>query len=458
MGTIPATSLGGAPTSSGATEIDSCTTISTPGEYVLTKNIRNSPADACIVVAATHVTLDGQGHTIDSDGEGRSIGVTDAESISITDLRIENVRLSDWTQGIELRRAENVTVVSSRFSGVNEAADLTAVSNLRFVDNVVDHRSRDGIQLYSLTDLESRNNTIANNTFQRIGGTAISARSDGLLISNNDIRGGIRGISVLGSNVTIADNLVTKVAGQPKDGFVSFNIGINVDADRTVVENNTLTKNEDFAIRVSGGDAVRLVNNQISKTRDSNTSEDSSVTDGTGVGIAFDAENTTLVGNEISQSDRGVEIIGIEDVTIENNRIERTNEGIVVRRGFMVGDLGGPVAVRDNHIAENVVGVHFESGFPVATAVVEGNTIQENDCFGVLNDNSSVVDARGNYWGAANGPSSSGDPAAPIADPVTGTLANGDGDAVSENPSMPGESNVRFDSWLENATVAAAGA
>jgi hypothetical protein len=52
------------------------------------------------------------------------------------------------------------------------------------------------------------------------------------------------------------------------------------------------------------------------------------------------------------------------------------------------------------------------------------------------------------YWGAANGPSSIGDPDQPYADPETGRLADGDGDAISESLES-GLSNVRFDPFRE---------
>lgn len=63
-----------------------------------------------------------------------------------------------------------------------------------------------------------------------------------------------------------------------------------------------------------------------------------------------------------------------------------------------------------------------------------GSRLVGNREYGVRNDLEQVVDARFNYWGASNGPSSPPDPDAPFADPVTGRLADGSGDAVSESP------------------------
>jgi hypothetical protein len=70
----------------------------------------------------------------------------------------------------------------------------------------------------------------------------------------------------------------------------------------------------------------------------------------------------------------------------------------------------------------------------------------DNDRYGVSNrDRSLVVNATGNYWGAADGPSSPG--ADLLEDPETGALADGAGDAVSRGDDE-GVSNVRFDPFL----------
>ena len=77
---------------------------------------------------------------------------------------------------------------------------------------------------------------------------------------------------------------------------------------------------------------------------------------------------------------------------------------------------------------------------------IRGNNFVSNSQYGIKNEIPEYISARYNYWGAANGPSSPS-PDTPLADALTGELADGDGDAVSEWPERPGISNVGSDGW-----------
>ena len=56
---------------------------------------------------------------------------------------------------------------------------------------------------------------------------------------------------------------------------------------------------------------------------------------------------------------------------------------------------------------EDGAGIHLENG---ATATIQGNTISGNRDVGLFNATASVVDAQGNFWGVADGPSGGGFP------------------------------------------------
>lgn len=87
------------------------------------------------------------------------------------------------------------------------------------------------------------------------------------------------------------------------------------------------------------------------------------------------------------------------------------------------------VEILDNKITDNrengiVIG---EDGKPDQIAI-HGNLIRNSDALGINNHNASlIVNATNNIW-ACGGPSSGADP---LADPYTGRLANGSGDAIS---------------------------
>ena len=72
------------------------------------------------------------------------------------------------------------------------------------------------------------------------------------------------------------------------------------------------------------------------------------------------------------------------------------------------------------------------------------NAIAGNDMYGVYQEGDGVLDATLNYWGASDGPSTYDAEDAPVSDPVYGHVADGGGDAVSEDPDEPGVSNVNF--------------
>ena len=95
-GTTPA--IGSA--SAAPMEIDSCTTITQPGEYVLTEDITNSNADTCIAIQASDVVLDGQGHTVDGVDDFSADGVVVFGRDGATNVTVTNLTVTDWGTGI----------------------------------------------------------------------------------------------------------------------------------------------------------------------------------------------------------------------------------------------------------------------------------------------------------------------------------------------------------------------
>ena len=69
--------LAGAQTT-GATPVNSCTTIDSAGQYVLTENVTSDISNddtACIEITAGNVTLDGAGHSVTGSGSGHGVEV-----------------------------------------------------------------------------------------------------------------------------------------------------------------------------------------------------------------------------------------------------------------------------------------------------------------------------------------------------------------------------------------------
>ena len=120
----------------------------------------------------------------------------------------------------------------------------------------------------------------------------------------------------------------------------------------------------------------------------------------------------------------------VEDATIAGNQY-----GVHV-------ELGGTVDATNIEIRDNDVGVFSGQDTPGAIdihrSVIAGNGVGADS----LNRRDNI-NLTHNYWGTADGPSSVGDEL--VADPETGTLANGSGDSVA---GLDGEAVARFDPWL----------
>lgn len=167
--------------------------------------------------------------------------------------------------------------------------------------------------------------------------------------------------------------------------------------------------------------------------------------------------NCILAHNDAGARLYGTDISGGSDATFDRCTILGNGVGVSVTFGSasvsacrVVGNSTGisvnykdaGAGISESHICGNeAYGVEAESGTDDVTG--EG-------------DFEGGASATNNYWGAADGPSSYGDPEEPYADPETGEPANGSGDAVTEGLE-PGVSNVRFDPYHET-TLADVGA
>jgi parallel beta-helix repeat protein len=244
-------------------------------------------------------------------------------------------------------------------------------------------------------------------------------------------------------------------------------------------------------ITIDGGSNNRMVGNEISGPGNgivlegkydhelyNTTVADNVIRDNDGTGIVFydiyvgAAERTTIAGNRIVDNEAGIVLSDVGDVTISGSVIRENNQSGVVLRAVAritveqvrIVDNGGDgvavvgqerywgspgVTVRDAVLTRNQNGLRLSATTDANATWIHDSTLAGNREFGVLNEGDGTVNATGNYWGAADGPGSNeSDPDAPYTDPVTGALADGSGDWVSEDPNRSGVSNVRFDPYL----------
>ncbi len=88
-----------------ANQINSCTTVSSPGDYILTASIINSGASSCINITSSDVLLDGSGFTIGgviSEIQTGGVYVYNPTT-ALTNVTVRNLKVTDWYYGYLLQ-------------------------------------------------------------------------------------------------------------------------------------------------------------------------------------------------------------------------------------------------------------------------------------------------------------------------------------------------------------------
>lgn len=228
---VPITQAG----STQSTEISSCTVIDQPGSYVLTADIEDSAKRNCVRITANDVSLDGQGHTIDSNGDGkRGIYVHNEES-RLSNVTVRDLIVTDWQdagaefEGVDRGRMEHITATGNRQDGI----DLTYTDNSTVVNNVMKENEYFGLAL-----IVSTGNTIQENQVTENGrnGIDILYSASNHLVANDASENGNDGIRLYGSAHTVlSDNVVNE---NKRNGitsnYYSYN---NTYTNTTAVEN-----------------------------------------------------------------------------------------------------------------------------------------------------------------------------------------------------------------------------
>ena len=389
---------------SAPTEIDSCTTISEPGRYAITRNltpeIYELEGTACIEVAASDVVIDGHGHRVLGNYVDQSAVRVSADDRRLSNVTVKNINVGTLAYLTTAIRYEGVD--GGAVSNVNATAGSEGVNLINASNIIVRESAFEGTRIFSATTAPVGDGVTVWNT----SGTVIMANTfRGFMAYGEAIRVGGRS-----TNTTIASNHVRGCAEddqsclyniEEKSDNIERGIEIGLAIGTTVV--NNIIESHVTGIRVGHGNFVG------------------------------NANETTRIANN----------------TITGNRI-----------GVQINVAQQPVMIRHNEIADNDYGIFTPAlddcvwaAAGIGNVGVHRNDLANNSAYGILNERSFSLNATHNYWGAASGPSSAADSDAPFADPVTGTLADGAGDAIPEDPGDPGVSNVHFDSSLTESVT-----
>lgn len=420
------------------TEIDECTTITEPGHYELTQNITYWPTSECIQVEADDVTIDGNGHGFHYD-QNKTLIRDPAPAINVsnqTNVAIRSVRLD---KRVRVTDSTNITLEHNR----NLEGGLLRIERLTIRSNV-----GGDVHIEDVQGLQVRDNLI-----RSIKGKGVSG---GLSIVDNRVEDRSILIQSISGDVTVVNNHLDRgrIAVQDVSGNVTMrdNYGggaleVRLTDGEAIVVNNTLDDNNTLdehstnhwgnRLTVSGGEGTsyEAARNYVANGKGS---------------MRTYSSGTALVHNNTIENvtDTGLHLDGDPDtLEVTHNTVTDAEIGVEIRGHY---DTGPALTLERNTITNNHIGVWTHSNLPE----IHHNDLSANSEYGVRYDREhGVVNATQNYWGGR--PSSPDDKDAPFEDPVTETLADGSGTAVSKGSAPAGAeegvSNVHFDPWLDSA-------
>ena len=336
--------------------------------------------------------------------------ISNSTSVTVSGLEFDGV-----TAPIQIAFSEatvtNTTVANSTGSIIQRVGAITlwASDDSLVADNVVTASANDGLRVVESDGVNLKRNAVADNERNgiRLEGATNTTITD-------------ETISNVGSHGLLAE----RSAGLTLNGVTVENSGLDgltiERSDGTTIVQSTVIGSDRRGIYLESGDGAVLKNNTVT------TSGESGIESGTGFRSADDA---SITGNTVTDnSDVGIHFGGSDGIEISSNNVSENSIGITVT---------SDAVVTDNQVTNNLE-IGIEIVFRPVGMLVTDNEIVDNG-IGVDYDRGSwsgyeAVNAAQNWWGDESGPSGG------VVDPVTGTVADGSGDSVTEN--------VRFDPWL----------
>jgi parallel beta-helix repeat protein len=298
--------------SGASTAITGPTVISEPGNYILANSIANSTEKTCILITVPNVVLDGRGNSIDGVDGADSIGIKAYNSaMTLFNVIIRNVKLSDWGTGLYLQNVKNsqiqsVAATNNTGNGImlqgsmrNTIESCTASSN-----------GATGIILYSTSDSNTVRDTTANGN--GYDGIRIRFSSNNDVLNNDVLANKENGIHLYeaGNYNTITDNTIT---GNKLDAIRVYK------SDGNIISGNTITD--------TGVVGIRLYEDS-----DNNEVSDNSITDSDyhGILVYVNADDNTIFSNTVEQNAMaGIFLQNTTRNSIYNNILrDNTGEGM----------------------------------------------------------------------------------------------------------------------------------
>ncbi|MCZ7382037.1 MAG: PGF-pre-PGF domain-containing protein [Candidatus Methanoperedens sp.] len=303
-----------------ATNVSECgTIISGSGEYVLNKSLTGDVGSNCISITASNVTLDGAGFTIYNEGGPYSVYVHDADSITLTNVTVKNLKVTNSSEGIKYQNVANGTITNNNASlNTCEGITLYSSSNNTLTNNTASSNACDGIYLDSSSNNNLTNNTAGSNTNGIYLDNSHFTTVEGNILDHNDY--GIEADGNQDGNTYQGNNITNTTS----DGIYLYCSDCGGFSD-TTIENNVIIITSKYGIHLD--DCCNDLSNNIIRNNSIRAANYGGIyLDGGGYSTNF-----TVTGNNITESGDGNEGPGYginihaKDNTIYNNYFNNTN-------------------------------------------------------------------------------------------------------------------------------------
>jgi parallel beta-helix repeat protein len=327
-----------------------CTAKLTSGSYTvvtLAADLLNIEGPCISLLAATDVTFDCAGHTIDGDDAWMDtdwgIGITGPSNDNIT---VRNCTISDFDRGIQIAGGGNHTVHDNHFTSNSVGIDIGSSGTNDLHANTVDGNTAEGIYLHNATDSSVNNNIVCDNTnldFELTGGSGNTGDNNTCDKPDGWNDQGTTGCTSLCAG-SVECNSCADCTSKLTGAF-----------DRVVLTANI----NDY----SSGDCITFGADNVEFNCSGHT------IDGTGSGYGVYAANHT--GNSIrdctiQQFNRGIGLSNSDNTTVNQNTIQaNTYEGLYLSSTSTGSD-----------ITFNAISANGAAGILLNNA--PGNTIENN--------------------------------------------------------------------------------
>jgi parallel beta-helix repeat protein len=393
------------------TYVDSPMVIEQPGNYVLIRDIANYDGIRwqngtdyylpCIVILASDVIFDGNGHTIngqfnESRTQNDQIGIyvdSGLERVSVINTTVNGFNYGIYYYGVNSfavaeagGRIDNNHVTDTDVGIVLDTAQGVTVSN----NNATDNR-HNGIELYSAGSVIG-NTVTGNNANNNVdNGIYLASGSNNNYVTYNTANNNINASSADTDDIALRGNGIT--VDQSSDNHIT---------------NNIVSGNHLHGIAVLPDNSGNWVDNNIA-------SDNGHGTVGDGIYIDTGSESTNVNGNHAFDNvDNGIHLNFIDGSDLINNNVANGNgvAGILLE-GSSHNFIGSNIAFDnkygielsnkmnddeqmissdDNDLSNNTVYENFESGIylngpdnfePMINNRVFGNNVHDNVNWGI---------------------------------------------------------------------------